>query len=199
MTWTSITDFGDSAVGVPLAALVLVVLVALGWSRGAVAWLLAIAGGGAVVAAFKIGFTAVSGGCAPMVHLVPAFSPSGHVVLSTVVYGGLAVLSVRQMPPLAGAAIGLVAAIWIGLIASSRVAMQAHTPAEVVFGLFVGLGAVALMAHMLRQSAGPRALVPQLALASAGGLLLMYGSHWQVEAILRAIADVLHRSVACAH
>jgi flagellar motor component MotA len=85
------------------------------------------------------------------------------------------------------------------LIAGSRVAVQAHTPVEVGAGLAVGLGAVVLLIHMLRQSDGPRVLVPQLAAACVGTVLLMYGSHWQVEASLRAVAQLLHQSVACAH
>jgi membrane-associated phospholipid phosphatase len=199
LSWTSITDFGDSAVGLSLAALVLVALFASGWSRGAVAWACAIAGCGAAMAVFKVAFKAASAGCAPVVQAAPAFSPSGHAALSAVVYGGLAVLGGRQLPPLARVLIGLGTAIWIGLIAGSRVAVQAHTPIEVVTGLVVGLGAVALMIHMLKQSAGPRLLLPQLAVASTAALLLTYGAHWQIEASLRIVADLLHRSVACAH
>jgi membrane-associated phospholipid phosphatase len=199
LNWTSITDFGDSAVGLPLAALVVVALLASGWSRGAIAWLLSVAACGAVMAAFKVMFRAASGECGAVVQAVPVFSPSGHAALSAVVYGGLAVLGGRRVPALARAVIGLATAIWVGLIASSRVAVQAHTPIEVAAGLVVGLGAVALMIHMLRQSDGPRALLPHLAAASILALVLMYGSHWPVEAQLRAVADLLHRSVGCAH
>jgi membrane-associated phospholipid phosphatase len=199
LNWASITDFGDSAVGLTLAALVLIVLLASGWSRGAMAWVLAVAGCGAAMAAFKVAFKAAAASCVPMVHAAPAFSPSGHAALSTVVYGGLAVLGGRQMSPLARTIVGLLSAVWIGLIASSRVAVQAHTPIEVVTGLAVGLGAVALMVHLLRQSAAPRMLLPQLAAVSLGALLLMYGTHWQVEEGLRAITNLLHRSVACTH
>jgi membrane-associated phospholipid phosphatase len=197
LDWISITDFGDSAVGLPLAAVVLAALLASGWFRGAMAWLLAVVGCGAAMALFKLGFNAAAAGCVPVVQAAPAFSPSGHAALSTVVYGGLAVLGTRQMSPLARILIGAAAAAWIGLIATSRVAIQAHTPVEVIAGIVVGAAAVALMIHLLKHSSGPRVLFPQLAVASAAVLMLTYGSHWQVEETLRTLAEILHRSVAC--
>jgi membrane-associated phospholipid phosphatase len=195
--WSSITDLGDSAVGLPLAALVLIVLLVSGWTRGALAWTLAVAGCGAAMITFKLIFRVASGACAPAAQVVPAFSPSGHAALSTVVYGGLAVLGSRQVTPLARTMIGLATAVWIGLIASSRVVVQAHTPFEVVTGLGVGLVAVALMVRLLRHSEGPRMLLPHLAAACLAALVLMYGTHWQVEDDLRALASLLHRSVVC--
>jgi membrane-associated phospholipid phosphatase len=199
LNWVSITDFGDSAVGLSLAAFVLLALLAVGWSHGARAWVLSIAGCGVVIALSKVIFKAASGGCGQIVQAVPVFSPSGHAALSTVVYGGLAVLGGRQMSTIARILIGALTVIWIGLIATSRVAVQAHTPIEVFAGLTVGVGGVALMIHMLDRSAGPPVLAPQLMAASACALVLMYGSHWQIEASLRAVADLLHQSVACAH
>ncbi len=197
--WTAITDFGDSALALPLAAIVLVALVAAGWSRGAIAWSLAVAGCGAAMVVFKLAFKTAAAGCAPDLQAAPSFSPSGHAALSTVVYGGLVVLTGRQMSPFARSVIGAGAVLWIGLIASSRVAVQAHTPIEVIAGLLVGVGAIVSMACMLRQTTGPRALIPQLAAATGCALLLMYGTHWQIESGLRAIAELLHRSMACAH
>jgi len=197
--WTSITDFGDSALALPLAAIVLVALLASGWSRGAIAWSLAVAGCGAAMVVFKLAFKTAAAGCAPDLLAAPSFSPSGHAALSTVVYGGLVVLTGRQMSPFARSVIGAGTVLWIGLIASSRVVVQAHTSIEVIAGLLVGAGAVVSMAFMLRQSTGPRALVPQLAAATGGAFLLMYGAHWQIESGLRAIAELLHGSVVCAH
>jgi len=198
--WLSITDFGDSAVGLTLAALVLVALLVSGWSRGAVAWLLAVAGCGTAMAVCKVAFRLASTTCAPVAHAVPAFSPSGHAALSTVVYGGLAVLGGRQLPMPARYLLGVCAGLWIALIASSRIAVQAHTPVEVVTGLAVGLGAIMLMIHLLRRTEGPRMLLPQLAAASVLALALMYGSHWQVESSLQDVAAWLRGAgAACSH
>jgi len=174
--WTSITQFGDTAVGIPLAALVLTALAASGWLRGAMAWVLAAAGCGAVMAVLKITSRLASCGYGPDLPPPPVFSPSGHAALSAVMYGGLAVLGGRQMPPKSRLLLGLVAAAWIGLIASSRIELQAHTPIEVAVGLLVGLGAVALLILLLRRAGGPRELLPQLAIASLLGLCLMYGT-----------------------
>jgi hypothetical protein len=68
---------------------------------------------------------------------------------------------------------------------------------EVATGLVVGLSAVVLLVQLLKHSTGPRVLFPQLAAVALASLILMYGTHWQVEDGLRAIASVLHRSVAC--
>lgn len=198
--WISITDLGDSAVGLALAALVLVALLATGWLRGAVAWVAAIAGCGAAMVVFKVASGVASLGCGPAMSTAPAFSPSGHAALSTAVYGGLAVLSGRQMPTAARLFLGAASAALIAMIATSRVAIQAHTPVEVLCGLGVGLGAVALLVHLLRHRTAPRWLVPQLALSLALALAWMYGTHWQVEETLHRLSAWIRQvSPICAH
>ncbi len=193
--WNSITDFGDSAVGLPLAALVLLALLASGWLRGAGAWLVAVLGCGAAMALFKVAFKVASGSCESVMRPVVEFSPSGHAALSTVVYGGLAVLGARQLPPAARWLLGAATGLWVLLIACSRVEVQAHTPVEVLIGLAVGAGALCLMAFLIRRSPAPRVLLPQLAVALSLALLLMYGTHWPVESGLRMIAALFRQSV----
>jgi membrane-associated phospholipid phosphatase len=197
--WISITDFGDSAVGLTLAALVMLALFASGWRRGALAWLLAVAGCGTAMAMLKLAFKVAAGGCVPVAVAVPAFSPSGHAALSTVVYGGMAVLGWRQLAPTARWLLGVAAALFIVLIAGSRIAVQAHTPFEVLGGLSIGLASVALMVRLLRRTEGPRVLLPQFAVALALALALMYGSHWQIESGLHELAAWLRGAAgACA-
>ncbi|HEX4598926.1 MAG TPA: phosphatase PAP2 family protein, partial [Burkholderiaceae bacterium] len=186
--WISITDLGDSAVGLTLAALVLVVLLAAGWVRGAVAWLIAVVGCGAVTGAVKVVFAAAAQGCGTGASASAGFSPSGHVALSTVVYGGLAVLGARQVPSPARIPLGAACAVLLALIATSRIAIQAHTPIEVATGLAVGLGAVAVMIYMLWRSSAPPYVLPQLVVALVLALAWMYGTHWPVEENLHRLA-----------
>lgn len=198
--WISITDLGDAAVGLTLAALVWIALLASGWVRGAMAWLITVAGCGAVMAVFKVASGAVSQGCGSTASLGPSFSPSGHAALSAVVYGGLAVLSGRQMPTWARMLLGFASAALIVLIATSRVAIQAHTPVEVACGLCVGLGAVALLICLLRHKTAPRLLLPQLLLALAVALVWTYGMHLPVEETLHGFSAWIRQSGgACAH
>jgi membrane-associated phospholipid phosphatase len=198
--WISITDLGDAAVGLTLAALVWIALLASGWMRGAMAWLITVAGCGAVMAVFKAASGAVSLGCGPTASVGASFSPSGHAALSAVVYGGLAVLTGRQLPSWARMMFGLASAALIVLIATSRVAIQAHTPVEVVSGLCVGLGAVALLIYLLRHKTAPRLLVPQLLLALAVALVWTYGTHLPVEETLHRFSAWIRQSAgACTH
>jgi len=191
---------GKSAVGRTLAALGSFALLASGWVRGALAWLATIAGCGLVMAVFKVTSSAVSEGCGAMASVAPAFSPSGHAALSTAVYGGLAVLGGHQMSFAARLCLGVACVLLVGMIATSRVAIQAHTPIEVATGLSVGLCAVALLVYLLRHKAPPRLLGPQLALASALAVAWMYGTHWPVEETLHHWAGWIRQSTAvCAH
>ena len=125
----------------------------------------------------------------------PAFSPSGHAALSTVVYGGMAVLSGRQVSPLARAALAVFSVLLIALIATSRVAVQAHTTVEVAVGLCIGATAVALLVCLLKSAPEPRRLLPQLAIALVVALATMYGTRWPIEQNLQRLAAWLHQSV----
>lgn len=191
--WNSITDFGDSAVGLPLAVLVLLALAASGWKRGAAAWGLAVVCCGATMLALKLAFKVATGPCMAVAAPAAAFSPSGHAALSTVVYGGVAMLGGRPLAPRARGLLALAGACWIALIAFSRIALQAHSPGEVIAGVVVGLAAVGLMAWILGQAEAPPALWPRLAIAAGVALAATYGTHWPIEDTLHSIARVLRQ------
>ena len=72
--------------------------------------------------------------------------PSGHTVLSVVVYGFLAFLLARRKPVGNKVAITLVAAVTIVLIACSRLYLGAHWFSDVLASLSLGLAWVALLA-----------------------------------------------------
>jgi len=190
--WMSVTDFGDVAVGAPIAAAVLLALVASGWQRGASAWLVAVVGCATVTAACKLGFRWAACGSHVAGSALLVFSPSGHAALSAVVYGGLATLGGRQMPPMARRALGLGALVWIALIAGSRVEVHAHSPVEVIAGLAVGCGALVVLKKMLGPVQDSSVRLPQLAGSALLILCLICGASWHGQEKLRLFSDYLH-------
>ena len=192
--WNLITNFGDSAVGLPLASLVLVVLLMSGWSRAAAGWFLAVGACALVTLAIKLAFKVMVDGCGPIVASAPGFSPSGHAALSTVIYGGLAVLGSRHLPELARLLLAMAASAWVGAIAGSRIELHAHSPLEVAVGLAVGAGAIALLAATIGRSTGPRWLLPMLAGITIAVLVATHGTRWPVEENLHAFAAWLRGS-----
>ncbi len=137
-----VTDFGDQAVVLPLGAAVAIMLLLLGWWRGAIGWLVAVPGTFGVVLSLKIVFYA----CHAALPDLGIRSPSGHTACATVVYGSLIALLGRH-----GAgrttrhlvAIALAALLLALLFGFSRVDLGVHTVPDVLVGGAVGiLGAV---------------------------------------------------------
>ena len=188
--WNFLTEYGDSAVTLPLAGATLVVL-ALGEARRMLhGWLLAVAACGLTVALLKVGFS----DCADGGLLGRPFSPSGHTAMSTLVYGGLAWLvsggrgrAVRALST--GAALALALAIGV-----SRVVVHAHTPGEVVAGLGLGLLGLLLLQRVARGEA-LRANVPGLLGVGVLVALLMHGTRWPIEPVLEHLGLLLHRTL----
>jgi membrane-associated phospholipid phosphatase len=182
-----LTDFADQAVVLPVVVAVAIVLAALGWRRGALAWLLAISVTFGVMLLLKLGFVA----CSPVFGPWALRSPSGHTAAAAVVAGGLvAVLGGTLRAVLLAA---LLAALTIGL---SRLELGEHSLPEVAAGAMVGL----LGAMGLARLAGkpPRARpVPLLAVAVLIAMLL-HGRHLPAEAaIWRASDGVMDFVPAC--
>ena len=141
-----LTDFGDQAVVLPLAATIATMLLLLGWWRGAIGWMLAVPATFAVVLSLKIVFYA----CHDALPDLGIHSPSGHTASATVVYGGLLALLGERGPGrsrtrmtrhlLLMALAALLLAVVFGY---SRVDLGVHTVPDVLVGGAVGiLGAV---------------------------------------------------------
>ncbi len=174
-----LTDFADQDVVLPIAAIVLSILLALGWWRGAAAW-------GAVVAAcfgatLLLKLALESCGPRPPHELI--YSPSGHTMAGTVVYAGIAALLGLSLPASVAAAVPVAT-----LIGWSRVRLGLHTVPEAMLGGVLGVAGVAA----LRLLAGPpprqprvrrqlRAAVPAAALLLAA---VLHGRHSPAEAVI---------------
>lgn len=176
-----VTDFGDQAVLLPLAAGIALVFALAGWRRGAVAWVAAVAGTLAAMAAFKLAFLA----CGHRLPGNPIRSPSGHTAAAAAIYGGLLAMAARR-------ATGhgrwtLACALLVTLvIGASRLVLGAHTGLEVALGGAVGVCG-ALAANRLA-GAPPRLPAAWLAAVTVLVLTLLHGVHMPAEAAMRSAA-----------
>jgi membrane-associated phospholipid phosphatase len=177
---TALTEFGDAAVLLPIALALLFWLSWLPDRRVAVWWIVAVALCIAVTALLKM-----------YLYPCPADSelrsPSGHVSLSVLVYGGIGtVLSAQLSGWRQLAVIGSIAAA-VGGIAASRVLIEAHTAVEVVTGFTIGLASLVLfVVHYPRD---PAQKVPLRALCLATLLLMtiLHGHTLHAEEFLHRL------------
>jgi membrane-associated phospholipid phosphatase len=172
-----LTDFADQAVIIPMVLAVAVALAAQGWRRGAVVWLVVVAGVFAATLASKMTFLA----CSPLFGPIDIHSPSGHVAAATVVSGGLAAMLTRRRATILPAAI--LAAIVIGV---SRLVLGMHSLPEVVLGATIGLaGAVALLRF---SGPPPRLRIGPLIVVVLVVAAVFHGFHLPAEAAIRHTA-----------
>jgi membrane-associated phospholipid phosphatase len=185
--WRFVTDFGDTAVTVPLAALMLFFLAVARQPRLALAWAFAILGCAGMIGGLKLVLDACSN---PAVAAAGLASPSGHTAMSAAVYGGFAAVIAGQLARPARAALMIGATALIIAIPMSRIALHLHTGIEVAVGLVVGLVAVAII---IAAVAMWRDRLPILWLAGAAIVLAMvlHGERWPAEQAVRHLAGWL--------
>jgi len=187
----AVTDFGSTAVLIPVTAAVLVWLLFQPARDLAAWWLVAAAACIIGTAALKLWFFVCPD---PAVH-----SPSGHTSLSTLVYGLLTMIGAacsdgwrRRL----AAGLGVLAVLSIAL---SRVLLGAHTAAETGLGLAIGLAALAIF--LCARSAMPWNFVHvrPLFLGVALLILLLHGQQLHAEELLQSLGVYMKASgAACA-
>ena len=168
----------------PVAALTAVLLLLLGWRRGALAWVGVVAACFGLVLSLKLGFAACG---SPLPHGMLR-SPSGHTMAGTVVYGGL--LGLFWL----GAAASLIASLAIAaLIGWTRIALGDHTGPEALLGGLIGIAGV----MVLRRLAGGRPALPHhpvlrrilLVALVAGPALITHGQRSHAEGLIARLAQ----------
>lgn len=177
-----VTDFGDQAVLLPLAAGVMLVFVLAGWRRGAVAWAAAVMGTLAAMLVFKLVFLACG-------HVLPGNqlrSPSGHTAAGAAVYGGLLAVAARLATGHGRWALPCALSAML-VIGASRLALGVHTGLEVAFGGVVGVSG-AMAAERFSGVPPPRLRIRRLALVTAVVVALLHGVHMPAEAAIRSAA-----------
>src|SRR5262249_27565463 len=129
--------------------------------------------------------------CAPVAEL---HSPSGHISLSTFVYGALFMLmAITVEGRLRYTAIG-VGALLVLLIALSRIALHMHTVLETGLGFAIGAGALAVFASSYLASSRTQVPLRVLLLGVAILLVLLHGRQLHAEDLLRAIGGYVKES-----
>jgi membrane-associated phospholipid phosphatase len=192
MFWNFVTDFGDAAVTLPLAALCIAFLLVSKWYRAALALTLALA---ACIIAIGLAKIALRSCGQPLLH-TDMTSPSGHAALSTTVYGAIALLfgarwpSARRWILLAGAA------ALVGAIALSRIVLGNHSPVEVAIGLAIGSAALLLFGRLLGAAPALAIHVRWLALLAILVIAGMHGGRWPIEEVARSLALLVRHSVS---
>ncbi len=177
-----VTDFGDQAVLLPLAAGVALVFALAGWRRGTMAWVAAVAGTLALMLVLKLCFLA----CGHILPGDPIHSPSGHTAAGAAIYGGLLAVAARLATGHGRwtLACALLAALVIG---ASRLALGVHTGLEVALGGAVGVcGAMA--ADRFAGAPPSRLRIRRLAATTVFVLVLLHGIHMPAEAAIRSAA-----------
>lgn len=187
-----LTNFGDLALLLPLAIIILVWLLAVHCARGALAWL-----GAAGFCAGTTGLLKVYFFACPLTR--DLVSPSGHTSLSTLVYGAIGVILVSRIPGERARIATIVAGTAvIMMIAVSRVLLNAHTALEVGVGFLIGAIALGLFAGIYWRHRPMHGSVRPLALAGIVFVMLMHGQELHAEGLLHAISAYLQiKTVGC--
>jgi membrane-associated phospholipid phosphatase len=171
----AITNLGNLAVTGPAALLIWVWLARHRGLRAALRYQWPVAACFALTVALKLVSRDACGCLQGTLLELSTGAPSGHMAMSTVVYGGVALMLLRRGPePINLLTALLVVSALIG-VAVTRVALHAHTPADVAAGLLIG-GACAVWAGRVAEVPARETVrdVAQLVFLVVGIVLLMH-------------------------
>ena len=189
--WQYVTDLGDSAVTLPLAAFMLLFLLLSHWPRAAGALAASLAVGGSAIALLKLALQS----CGYHLLRTTMINPSGHAAMSTMIYGALAIVLGAGLSGWRRWAVYVAFILLIVAIALSRPILHAHNPEEVLAGFLVGLGAVAIF-WRLKGPAQPGVLrVSRLALVALLLVVAMHGTRWPIEEQIRSLVALIQAGI----
>ena len=174
--FVAITELGDVVVYVAVSLALLVWLTVRRCYSAAAHLLAAVAFGGALSQGMKFALDVPRPPGVDGMLLDPSF-PSGHTLVSTVLYGFLAVLMARELSGTRRWLPYLAAGLLIVPIAFSRLYLGAHWLSDVLGGVTLGLAWVALLGIAWRRHGAPAHGVRGLAAVAATALLLAGGAH----------------------
>ncbi|GBQ20431.1 PA-phosphatase-like phosphoesterase [Acetobacter estunensis NRIC 0472] len=174
------SDLADQAVLIPAEVAVFLSLICIRRYRPAFVWAFVVCTASFVTFVLKLWFER----CGLPAHRV-LYSPSGHTMGGTLVYGGLLALFCQRKWVVTLGAVMLASAF-----AASRLYLHVHTPAEVVAGGSIGLLAVGAMRWLLdgqRVAVAPARLA--MLLFVVGSLVVVcYGHRSGVEEWISRLA-----------
>jgi membrane-associated phospholipid phosphatase len=187
-----LTNFGDTAVLLPLSLVFFLWLLATHRTATAVIWLLIVFACNFVIGALKLYFLSCPAG--GILH-----SPSGHTGFAILVYGSITLVlaaAVRRRW-LRGLIIALGTALVVA-IAVSRLVLGNHSPLEILIGAGVGGLSLAGFATLYRRGANRPGLALLLAVTAVIVAVNFHGEQLRAENFLRHLATQLGlRGDAC--
>lgn len=184
MFWTSLTNFGDAAAMLPAAAAIALWLVLGRAWRACFAWVVVVGLISALVAVSKIAFIGWGLG----IEALDFTGISGHSTLATMMLGVGAYLSVQPMPRavrFAALAAGFAGGIAVGI---SRIALEFHSPSEVVAGCLLGIGAGCLFIGFARPAFRPPSMPLGLGASLCLILVVIHGQHAPTQGWITQVA-----------
>jgi membrane-associated phospholipid phosphatase len=187
-----VTDFGDSALLLPLSLAILAWLLFARSARTGIWWSAALILCGTGIGVLKMLFFA----CPPGGDLD---SPSGHTALSALVYGGLAtILASETQSKWLRRAIGAAAFFLIVTIADSRLVLHMHSLPEVAAGMAIGIATLALFVFQYRRIPHKHGRILPLLLIASITVAVFHGQQLTPESRLHALSLLLNlRALVC--
>jgi len=152
---SAVTLLGDWRVLVPATILLVAVFWRAGHRVSALLFAGSVLGGFGLSSLLKVAVTRARPGLWPALVVESTYSyPSGHTVMATVFFGGLAaiVFHLRRDRAARGAAVTIAAAV-ILLVATSRVYLGAHWATDTIGGMMTGMIWVLIYAAAVESSA----------------------------------------------
>ncbi len=183
-----LTDFGDLAILLPLAALVAVWLLATGAHGTGRAWLVAVGSMLVGMGLLKLVFLS----CGDQLLGSSVTSPSGHAAASACIYGSLALMVGRRATGWRRIAPALGAICLIAGIALTRLVRHDHTLPELLIGLAVGIAALRFFALMSDRLPAPERPPNPAVLLAVCLLVPLHGMRLPIESVLRRTAVSMH-------
>lgn len=180
----TLTDFGDTAVVLPLSVVISLWLLRHHSHRVLVPWIIALGLCIAVTALLKTYLYA----CPIASDLV---SPSGHTSLSTLTYGAMTlVIAAEERRILQTSVLGFGTG-FIFSIAGSRVWLNAHSALEVGIGILIGIVTLALFAQYYLRWRNEGTPLLMLVLPAVVVITVFLGQEVRIELVLHAISHHL--------
>lgn len=133
--------------------------------------------------------------------MIPLRGPSGHVGFAALIYSALVAVIASRAPAWARLPLAAAGGVLIAAVAVARYFAEAHSVAEIAFGVAVGLMSFAIFAFVYRHGGvGGRSVMP-LAAAVVAIAVVAYGRHVNGELFVNFVAfggETAQLSVAAA-
>lgn len=186
-----LTDFGDQAMILPLAAIFACAWGATGWRRGTWSWCLVVPATLGAVLLAKLSVIA----CGAYLPPWRLHSPSGHTASAALVYGGA--LGLLAPPPVRRLVVALAPVLVAVVVGATRVGLREHTLADAIAGGIIGVAG----AWVLAAAAGPRPRLRPAALwvlaAAMLAIILFHGTRLNAEYRITEAARVIWPLTLC--